>query len=129
MERAGIVYLEAQHDLADRLDRLAAQARPATIDLVAIEDINSPGGHARGRGGHLINPRYLLAAAVQAGVAIQWAHAAGLDVVIVPPAGNGGAPADAYPAALRGAKTGKARHARSAFDVALGGAALARWTP
>lgn len=126
--RATVVSWEMQELLADRLDRIAAASHPGEVDLVAVEDIASPGGHARGRGGHIINPRYLLAAAVQAGVAIEWARHNGYPVVLVPPAGNGDAPALAYPDELTTTKTGKIRHARSAYDVALAGSKLHRWS-
>jgi hypothetical protein len=80
---------------------------------VAVEDLNEPTPHLG-----LTNLKGLIGAAQVLG-AVLCTHP---DAVIVAPGGHGSAPLATYPPALVGDRevvgTGKARHMRSAFDVA-----------
>lgn len=88
---------------------------------VAVEGVVHPNGHVR-----MINAAGLLGTATVLGAVLAHFPAA----LVVPPAGHGAGPRQAYPAALwpptekRGA--GRCRHLRSAWDIAEAGAFLAR---
>lgn len=85
--------------------------------VVAIEDVVDPNPHMG-----LTNIRGLLdTARILEAVCMH----VGPSVVVVPPGGHGSGPLAAYPPELVGprekAGTGKRRHVRSAYDVALAG--------
>lgn len=98
--------------------------------LVAVENVNAPGGFAKGRRAP-IDPHHLLVTAAVAGVACTWALVCGHVLQLVPPGEHGQAPLQTYPPQLVGPRettgtTGRLRHARSAFDIALAGRRLHR---
>lgn len=132
-------------ELADLVDRLEADGqRP---DLVAVERTTAPRGHARGRGGHLIDVAPLIDTAHVGGAVVGWAHGAGRWARYVDPDRHGsldgtdGMPPAAARAALLavydgheqlvGPRTTRGtddalRHLRSAYDVAGAAALLIR---
>lgn len=124
--------------LANVVGALRDACRAWGPEIVAVELVSRPrqhlnGGLARGgKGGAAADPSALLATATVIGAIAgrSWTPA---DLVLVPPGGNGGRPVGAYPPELRGPReqlhtvgTGKLRHERSAYDVALAGARHAR---
>lgn len=99
------------------------------VELVAVEGIRKPGGHAKGRKGHLIDPAAIMGTAVVFGALFgrSWS----VPVTAVPPGGNGqGLPLFRYPEpiATKGLGNDKRRHERSAYDVACQGRTLLRFT-
>lgn len=92
---------------------------------IGCEGIHSPTGHAKGRGGHIINPGPLLATAQVVGAIIgrMWR----VPCYRIEPLGNGHLfPLHVYPDPIgtRGKGNDKRQHERSAFDVALSAAPL-----
>lgn len=95
-------------DLADGI--------PATV---ALEGLRRPGGHARDRDSHLIDPTGVMGTAMVVGAVLaNWP-----DAVLVAPGGHGSGPLATYPAELVGEReqvgTGRLRHLRSAWDIAI----------
>lgn len=91
------------------------------VELIAVEGVNAPGGHAAGRKGHLINPGAIIATGIVFGAVFgrSWS----CECVAVTPGGNGNMiPLNRYPAPLgtTGKGNDKHRHERSAYDVAIG---------
>lgn len=107
---------------------------PGEIALVAVETITKPNWHM-GRGGAAANPTALLATAQVLGAVL--AHPWPVPIVTVRPNKNGSQPLGTYPPELVSAAerratnwqlkigTGKLKHQRSAFDVALAGRRIA----
>lgn len=100
--------------------------------LVAVESVTPPVGFRDGKR-QPINPGSLIATSAVMGAFIAWAwtEPASVDLILVPPAGNGSAVLAAYPPALVGAREAKAaggilKHCRSAWDVAQSGQRLVR---
>lgn len=96
----------------------------------AIEGITRPNWHMHGRAA--ANPEALLAAAIVLGNIQAWAREQLGTYIEIPPSGNGSAPLATYPEPLVSdaerrkpnwqnaiGKTGKLRHQRSAWDIAL----------
>lgn len=111
---------------------VARMAADHDAELVRVEGVNRPNWHIGGKAkGAATDPTGLLGAAQVLGAVVATAH---IPVEIIPPGRNGSAPMGAYPAALvsTGERrtpgwetrtgTGQLRHARSAYDVARGGA-------
>lgn len=102
-------------------------ALEATVDLVAIEDLNDPSPHMG-----MTSVRGLIDTAVVIGALVCWAQdpVTGVDVTLVPPGRHGRAAEGygragllaAYPHELVGPQetsgTGRLRHARAAWDCA-----------
>ena len=118
---------------------LAAAGVDPHLDLVAVESIQAPRGHAKGRKGHLISPWHLMRAAALAATALTVHPVASARArVLVPPGGHGGHPLPVYRSIpgsdglLVGARetTGggksKYQHRRSAYDVAQAGMRMHR---
>lgn len=104
------------------IERLTA-ATGGPPDIVAVEDLNSPGGRDHNGRVSPIQPAGLLAAAAVAGAVATWADLSGLPVATVPPGRNGSSPLSVYPSALVPPRTtagtsDRLRHVRSAYDVA-----------
>jgi hypothetical protein len=100
-------------------------AAPESADqlLVAVEGLHAPNPHIR-----VTDPSGIMATAIVWGAILGTAWPCPL--LTVPPGRNGSAPSAAYPAPLRQAAGGRgrdnARHLRSAWDVAVVGAAMWR---
>lgn len=108
--------LELEGWLRVVLELILDEVEPLEAPLLAVEGVRAPTGHARGRPGHIINPKGILeTAAVFGAIVGHWP-----DVVVVEPAGNGSAIPAAYPAGIRSGVRlgGPSEHARSAYDVA-----------
>lgn len=112
--------------VANDAQRLADQHNATTV---RVEGINRPSWHVGGKAkGAATNPTGLLAAAQILGAVIATTTR---PVEVIPPGRNGSRPMGAYPPALVSdgerrtpgwqtrTGTGKLRHARSAYDVAL----------
>lgn len=97
-------------DIAAELEELVED--PGYV--VAVEDVRKPTPHLG-----IIAVGGLLRAATVLGIVV----GIRLDAIVVPPAGLGSGPLAAYPDALRGPRertgSGRLRHCRSAWDVAL----------
>lgn len=102
--------------------------------VVRVEGVNRPSWHVGGRGGgSASNPTGLLGTAMVFGAVVAAVEAwDGVEVEVIAPSRNGSRPLGVYPEVLVGpgerrgvwqtrTGTGKLRHARSAYDVALGG--------
>ncbi|SNS59126.1 hypothetical protein [Rhodococcoides kyotonense] len=124
--------LAATGALVARTAREAATAngRPVAPIVVGIEGITRPNWHMNGRAA--ANPEALIAAAIVLGNIQAWATTQFGPYTEIPPGGNGSAPLGTYPTQLvsdaerRKANwhaaigaSGKLRHQRSAWDVAL----------
>ena len=120
-------YLRA---IAADVNRLAEQHN---ADAVHVEGVNRPSWHMGGKAkGAATDPTGLLGAAQVLGAVIA---STTRTVHVIPPGRNGSRPMGAYPAPLVSdgerrkqgwqtrVGTGQLRHARSAFDVAMGAAA------
>lgn len=120
-------YLRA---VAADVNRLAEQHN---ADDVHVEGVNRPSWHMGGKSkGAATDPTGLLGAAQVLGAVIA---STARTVHVIPPGRNGSRPMGAYPAPLVSdgerrkqgwqtrVGTGQLRHARSAFDVAMGAAA------
>lgn len=126
------------HDVIDTCAQLTHSAeRDAFSDKgtvapirIAIEGLTRPNWHMHGRAA--ANPEPLLAAAIVLGNLQAWAVTTYGRYTEIPPGGNGSAILSQYPEPLvsdaerrkpnwqmRIGETGKLRHERSAFDVAL----------
>lgn len=89
------------------------------VNLVAIEDINAPNPHMG-----MTNPRPHMETSRLIGSIVTYIDNRFVcDVVMVPPGGHGSNPLATYPTELVGPNepkgTGRLRHARSAWDVAM----------
>ncbi len=97
------------------------------VELVAVEGLVTVNPHVRDRP---ISPTGLLQAAVVYGAVTAMLTHAMTPTVIVRPGSHGSNPLTSYPPDLVGARerkgTGKLRHVRSAFDVALAGRRIHR---
>lgn len=120
-------YLRA---IAADVNQLAKQHN---ADAVHVEGVNRPSWHMGGKSkGAATDPTGLLGAAQVLGAVVATTD---LPVHVIPPGRNGSRPMGAYPAPLVSdgerrkqgwqtrVGTGQLRHARSAFDVAMGAAA------
>lgn len=120
-------YLRA---VAADVNRLAEKHN---ADAVHVEGVNRPSWHVGGKAkGAATDPTGLLGAAQVLGAVIA---STDRTVHVIPPGRNGSRPMAAYPAPLVSdgerrkqgwqtrVGTGQLRHARSAFDVAMGAAA------
>lgn len=119
-------YLRA---VAADVNRMASEHG---AELVRVEGVTRPSWHVGGKAkGAATNPTGLLGAAQVLGAVVAATTA---PVEVIPPGRNGSLPNARYPVALVGegerrrpgwetrTGTGQLRHARSAYDVALGGA-------
>lgn len=114
--------------LLEQLEPTLPRQRPAQIAdrairteqaRIAVEDVVAPNPHVqRADGNALTNPDGILDTAIVLGAIVdRWP-----DVVIVAPGGHGSHPRGSYPPAIDlpagGKGSDRARHARSAYDVA-----------
>lgn len=91
------------------------------VDLIGVEGVNKPGGHAKGRRGHIIDPGPIIATGIVFGAVFGRRYACPCHAVS--PGRNGSQiPLNRYPAplAVTGKGNDKRRHERSAYDVAIG---------
>lgn len=116
---------ESMHDYAHGVGALMrTMVRSSDVELVCIEGLVSVVPHVRDRP---INPTGLLQAAVTFGACYALIRDQALSVAleVVRPDKFGSAPLQTYPDSLIGPRetkgTGRLRHARSAYDVALAG--------
>jgi hypothetical protein len=131
----GVVALSAEAEVCDQVVlqrrggnwnayRLLVLATLGSFEpeVVAVESVRTPSPYIGNRR-RVISPRPAIETARVWGWVEAWGVTTGRRVVVVPPARHGQRPLDDYPGSLVGrnetAGTGRLRHLRSAYDIAL----------
>lgn len=126
-DRGDLMADVPREHLRDLLEVGLVMATEYAVDLVAVEGVTKPGGHATGRAGHIINPGPILATGIVYGALAghPWeSDPTACPFVRIAPGRNGHLlPLTAYPGKLATTSKGgdKLRHERSAYDVAMMG--------